>query len=342
MKINSNIIKSVYRISLEESLFDPSSKFYQRLKASYQKIEDQHQIESLIPVEEAISLIQYFTAKEGMHKLGYNIGRKMRLHDLGTFGYFLMSCSHMYFVRMKLDQYQFLVSDVFNFNFKFNEHYMTWNLTTPILDQIPNSKTLHFISDFEIAFRHSVVTELLQKNIHPTEINVVYTSTEEHKKFLERQYNCTVIFDAENNSIKYKLGDVNQYIPSKNYYVYHSLEPKLLELLKKWNQNSGNYSLKVKRLILSNLNHFQFSFDYTASKLNMSVRNLQRQLKMENNSYNNLLETARKEMVVIYLKKGLKNKEIARRLGYTETNSFVRSFKKWYGMNVGEYKKTML
>ncbi len=338
MKINSNIIKSIYRISLEENIFDKQSDFYKKLKAAYLKLEEQFPIESLIPVENAIGLIQFFSGKKNMYKLGYNIGSQLRIHDLGSLGYFLLSCNHMFFARQKLDQYQLLLSDVFNFNFRFENQSMIWNLTTPILEQVPNSKTLQFLCDLEIAFRHSMVVELSQKKTQPKEINVLYTSTEEHKKFLEQQYNCKIIFGANVNALEYKIEDVNDYIPSRNYHIYHTLEPKLIDLLKKWNQDTGNYSLKVKRLILSNLGHFQFSFEYAASKLNMSVRNLQRQLKKENNSYNKILEESRKEMVLIYIRKGLKNKEIAQRLGYTETNSFVRSFRKWYGTSVSAYK----
>ncbi len=342
MKINSVIIKAIYKICLKELFFDRESLFYNKLKNAKKELEEQYPIESLIPIESALGLIQFFYGKKDAYKIGANIGRQLKVHDLGSLGYFLLSCKHTFFVKEHLDKYQFLLSDTFNFNFNFDKELMTWNLTTPILEQATGSKTLQFLCDLEIAFRHQMINELLQKEIYPNSIRVLYISSEEHKKFLEKKYNCSIKFGANINSITYKISDINHYIPSSNYHVYHTLQPKLNELLKKWNENEGNYSLKIRRLILSNLGHHNFSFEYLATKLNMSIRNIQRQLQKEGTSYNQLLEECRKEMVIIYIKNNLKSKDIAQRLGYLETNSFARSFKKWYQMSIKEFKKTLV
>lgn len=79
-----------------------------------------------------------------------------------------------------------------------------------------------------------------------------------------------------------------------------------------------------------------------ASHFNMSVRNLQRRLQARDTSYREVVDQVRcqqaKQMIAI----GQRNMtDIAGALGFEETNSFFKAFKRWTGVTPGDYRKSL-
>ena len=86
----------------------------------------------------------------------------------------------------------------------------------------------------------------------------------------------------------------------------------------------------------------KFSIEEIASKLNLSVRSLQRSLKEEETSFRVIKENVRKELSLRYLKdENLLIQDVTMFLGYSERGAFEKAFKKWYGKNPSEYRKTL-
>ncbi len=69
----------------------------------------------------------------------------------------------------------------------------------------------------------------------------------------------------------------------------------------------------------------------TASALAMSERTLQRRLQQEGTSHAEILDSARHEMAVAYLTRGLALAEVSERLGYSDTTAFGHAFRRWTG-----------
>lgn len=86
-----------------------------------------------------------------------------------------------------------------------------------------------------------------------------------------------------------------------------------------------------------------FSAEEIASKLNLSLRSLQRKLKEEGSNFRSLKELVRKELSIKYLQdESLSIHDICLLLSYSERGAFEKAFKKWYGKNPSEYKKQLL
>lgn len=74
------------------------------------------------------------------------------------------------------------------------------------------------------------------------------------------------------------------------------------------------------------------SLDDVAANFNVSTRSLQRKLKEENVTFQELADAVRKALAVEYVKKGDHPiKEISHMLGYNELSAFSRAFKRWTG-----------
>jgi AraC-like DNA-binding protein len=74
--------------------------------------------------------------------------------------------------------------------------------------------------------------------------------------------------------------------------------------------------------------------------MGMNVRTLHRKLAEENQSYQQILDNLRSELGSKYLlQSALSVEDIARKLGFTESRSFIRYFKGCSGMTPGEFRQ---
>lgn len=82
------------------------------------------------------------------------------------------------------------------------------------------------------------------------------------------------------------------------------------------------------------------SLDEIARELAMSPRSLRRKLDQEGTSFRTLVEDERRQIALQLLSGStMKLDEIAIHLGYTDTASFTRAFRRWKGCSPGEYRQ---
>ncbi|WP_323750220.1 AraC family transcriptional regulator [Marinobacter sp.] len=82
------------------------------------------------------------------------------------------------------------------------------------------------------------------------------------------------------------------------------------------------------------------TLDEVASKLAMSPRSLRRKLEQEGSSFRAIVEEERRQTATQILSSSdMKLDELAIHLGYTDTASFTRAFRRWMGMSPGEYRR---
>lgn len=101
----------------------------------------------------------------------------------------------------------------------------------------------------------------------------------------------------------------------------------------------SEYMLRVRTAIQELLHTGDFGIEQVASRLNVTVRTLQRRLSSENCAYNHLLEEVRTQKAVEYARDpAISASEIAFRLGFNDSGSFGRSFKRWTGQSFTDYR----
>ena len=103
----------------------------------------------------------------------------------------------------------------------------------------------------------------------------------------------------------------------------------------------SKFSNLVKNLILMNLKSSSLSADYIAQSIGLGVRTMQRRLMVEGETFQSCLGQARLQRAGELLQQtDLTVDEISQHLGYLESNSFRRAFRKWHGMSPSDWKKT--
>lgn len=76
-----------------------------------------------------------------------------------------------------------------------------------------------------------------------------------------------------------------------------------------------------------------------AQQLCISASTLRRRLAEEGATYQGLKDSVRKELAIAWLaQEQISFAEIAERLGFADSSSFYKAFRKWYGCNPGHYR----
>jgi AraC-like DNA-binding protein len=111
-------------------------------------------------------------------------------------------------------------------------------------------------------------------------------------------------------------------VVNRQYPDVHSVKRRLAQLMR------GNSYLGIPEL------------REMAANLHMSVRTLQRRLREEGVSYQQVAESVRKDIAIDFLNAGGQPiKQISFMLGYNDPGAFTRAFKKWTGQTPQEYIK---
>jgi AraC-like DNA-binding protein len=104
----------------------------------------------------------------------------------------------------------------------------------------------------------------------------------------------------------------------------------------------SEYMLRVRTEIQSLLDSGSVSIESVAEKMAVTVRTLQRRLSDEKCSYNELLDEVRKQLALEYTRDAkISATEAAFKLGFNDSGSFGRSFKRWTGQSFTGYRGTL-
>ncbi len=96
--------------------------------------------------------------------------------------------------------------------------------------------------------------------------------------------------------------------------------------------------MRIRQLILEERNDC-WGEEHIAARLNITSRTLRNQLRRLGTSYLTILNSLREQIAKTDLDRSSKSiSEVAADVGYSDTRSFRRAFKKWTGMTPGEYR----
>ncbi len=129
-------------------------------------------------------------------------------------------------------------------------------------------------------------------------------------------------------------------LPQGNELVSRACEDYCRRLMARKHRRIG-LSARVRDRLLPAPNRMP-GIDELASELHMAPRSLRRKLQEEGTSYRALTEEVRQTLAEELLKTAkLKLDEIAERLGYAESASFIHAFQRWTGMSPGAYRNRL-
>ncbi|MGH8806302.1 MAG: AraC family transcriptional regulator [Noviherbaspirillum sp.] len=108
-------------------------------------------------------------------------------------------------------------------------------------------------------------------------------------------------------------------------------------------RDQANITERIRRLLRRHLAGEMPSLEEVGKSLAMTPQTLRRRLHEEGQGYQAIKDDLRRDAAIEYLARSdLSLNEIAAMLGFSESSTFHRAFKKWTGVAPGEYRHTRL
>ena len=141
---------------------------------------------------------------------------------------------------------------------------------------------------------------------------------------------------ASRNAIVMDLKGATTPLPTFDEHLVRVLEDQCRQLMER--RQIAGIAGQVRQKLLGGLGLVS-SLDEVARALNLSSRSLRRRLDDEGTSFRDLVEETRRQLAEQMLSTtDMKLDELAVHLGYADTASFTRAFRRWHGVSPGQYR----
>jgi AraC-like DNA-binding protein len=189
---------------------------------------------------------------------------------------------------------------------------------------------LRYALDSRLAFVVSLARAITGRDIVPARVTFPFGPPKTLVPY-EQFFRCPIEFDQPSCTVALRTEDVELPVIRADADLVGYLDDHAEGVLRGL-VGSGSVTERVRAAVWTDLSHGPPTLTGVASTLGMSPRTLQRQLAGEGTSFSELVDTIRQEMAKACLgDQSLSIDEIAFLLGYADTASFRRSFKRWTG-----------
>ena len=153
----------------------------------------------------------------------------------------------------------------------------------------------------------------------------------------EKVFKAPLTFDAQETAIYFNSADLLARLPFANAELARHNDAVLNRYLAHFDKE--NMANRVHAILVELLPQGEPNQDKVASALHMSLRNLQRKLSDEGSSYKEILNSTRHDLALSYIKdRRYTISEITFLLGFSDSSSFTRAFKRWTGLSPSAFR----
>lgn len=150
-------------------------------------------------------------------------------------------------------------------------------------------------------------------------------------------FRAPVFFGAEEDRLEFAARDFDSHLDDANPELAEHNETVLKRTLAQLQPLT--WERKVRRAIEEQLPEGEPSAERIAQALHLSLRSLQRHLADEGCRFDALLNECRENLALLHLRDPhCSLAEISYLLGFADTSSFSRAFKRWTGMTPGQFR----
>ena len=313
----------------------------QRLLAGVQlepSILDQR--EARIAASVYVDLLELGLTLSGDADLGLHLGEAVRPGHFGVLGYLLMSCATLGDALHRQARYAELVGSLGRVELADEppragheplvRH--SWEPLLPRQQRQLAEETLacwlrfgHWISGLEqapleVRFRHPAPAD-----------------TTEHRRI----FRCPVLFGQADNALVFPRRLLALPLGQADSQIQRTLDAYAGRLLESIRRGEGVLE-RARQCLAERLPEQAVDLEALAGELALSPRTLQRRLRDSGLSFSRLVDETRQQLVLHHLRDpALELADVASLVGFSETGSLARAFRRWTGQSLGQYRRTL-
>ena len=284
------------------------------------------------PVTTTTRLWQLAVEASGDPALGLRVSRFVSPTTFHALGYALVASGSLREVFERIVRYHPVVSDALELSFiRVGDHY-EFRFRVPEGGPIPANEAM----DAFAAIYVRTCRNRLGRHYAPLAVHLVRPQPADPTPWHD-VFRSPLFFDAAENLLIFACADFDSHLDDANPELAEHNEAVLDRAMEKLNPLT--WERKVRGAIEVQLPEGEPSADRIAQHLHLSLRSLQRHLADEGCSYDLLLNQCRQNLALQHMRDtGSSLSEIAYLLGFADTSSFSRAFKRWTGMTPSQYR----
>jgi AraC-like DNA-binding protein len=270
----------------------------------------------------------------GQSALGLRLGEMARAEYYEVFGYVLSSSATLGDALLRATRFMRLVAPNIELSFyvEGERAVLLYKALDPELFH-PES------SEFVLGAIGAIARALTGLHLLPLEVRFAHDAPPDMSHYQRLFEGVPVHFNRPHNGYVFESSLLNLPVKSSDSVLCAKLEREAEELLRQM-PKVGELSRKVQEAISEELRGGNPSAEHVADKLGMHPKTLSRRLKAEGTSHQQLLDQLRYRLAERYLREpNLSIGEIAFLLGYSDTSSFNKAFKRWTGTAPQHYRQ---
>jgi len=268
--------------------------------------------------------------------LGLRVSRFVSPTTFHALGYALVASGSLREVFERIVRYHPVVSDALDLSFTRASDCYEFRFRVPDGGPLPANEAM----DAFAAIYVRTCRNRLGRHYAPVAVHLERPQPENPKPWHD-VFRAPLFFAASENRLVFNCADFDRHLDDAN--------PELAEhnetVLNRTPEKLGplTWERKVRGAIEIQLPEGEPSAERIAQHLHLSFRSLQRHLADEGCSYDLLLNQSRQNLALQHMREpGTSLSEIAYLLGFADTISFSRAFKRWTGMTPSQYRDATL
>jgi AraC-like DNA-binding protein len=275
--------------------------------------------------EKLSEIFKFCMEKSGDYTLALKIGSSITYHSLGVLGYLMLNANNLKEVVEKFDYYQKLISGFIKFYLTKNEKYYKIAI---YINENPMIPVPSYHAEVHLSAILTILNQIIGKTIIP-DLTYFTSDSMVDKDEYKKIFGENIILHKSENAIFFETDKLNITVNNSNPIMLEYFEAQANKIIE--DMRITSWYAKVKREILKNIGESEISIDFIAEKFDISTRTLQYHLKNENKRFRDALLSVRMQLANHYIKNTKMDfSSIAFFLGYSESSSFFRAYKKYY------------
>ena len=288
-----------------------------------------------LPIDDYLSLFDWSAKRLSAPHLGLDIGDQLNASLLGILGYLIQNAPTVAGYCEMLQRYQSILMTGMEFSFRETgrDFVVEWQIFRP-----PSEGVRHDI-EMTLAGFLAVLRDSLKDRIVPKKVLFSHASAEPLDRY-SASFGTNVSFNQDQNCLIFSSNLLGRSLNDN--------DPNLLAILREHadiqlQQSQASLVDQAKFIITTSLETEDMGAEKLASMLNLTTRTLNRHLRQKGTNYQKL----REEVILDIAKQLLADTDanitvIGGKLGFSESSTFIRAFKRMTGTTPAAFRKKVL
>lgn len=269
---------------------------------------------------------------------GLHMGESLQLAALGIVGQIIQYSKTVGEALALAAQSVGLITDLFSMHVARTNKTITISFkpNEPMQQEFPFA--FRQMADLSMVFAIHELDGLVFEKLVPKRIKMPLPKTVSSNEY-ERVLRCAPSNSATTYSMEFPDRYWDAPIITANYELQQLLLKKIAEPDSTHASREAGIKKRIQDYVSSNAYLGIPTLEAVSANFNTTPRTLQRKLKEEGITYQELTDAVKKSLALQYVKSGdYPLKEISYLLGYNELSAFTRAFKRWTGFPPGNMK----